>query len=95
MTQNDRPHVYTEVFLALIHELEYLHEREKAHHVIVEDHSVSEWIILIEEYLARAKKALCGFNGKAEALDNMRKIGAMAAACMFHQGVSHREVQTK
>jgi len=90
MSDDIRPRIYTNVFLAVQRELEYLHEREAKHFVDVEGHTLSEWIILIEEYLGRAKKDVCGFIGEDNALHNMRKIAAMACACMFYLGVCHR-----
>lgn len=57
-------------------------------------HSVAEWLVYIEDYLNEAKHLLSRGAEQdiaSRALDNMRKIAAMAVACMEQNGCSIRE----
>ena len=57
-------------------------------------HSVSEWLVYIEDYLNEAKHVVsrrADPEGSSRALDILRKVGAMCVACMEQNGCTVRE----
>jgi hypothetical protein len=57
-------------------------------------HSVEEWLMYISDYVQEAQHILSRRSRQEadpKALDNMRKIAAMAVACMEQNGCSPRE----
>ena len=49
--------------------------------------AINDWIVFIERYIQEAKNN----TGQAEALDSVRKIAALAVACMEYNGALRRE----
>jgi len=47
------------------------------------DRSVAEWLLLIEHYLNKAKFSLFKMD-EISSLDDIRKLAALAVACMEH-----------
>ena len=57
------------------------------------DHSVAEFILFIEDYIAEARSLVSRNAGRPadlDALDVLRKIGALAVSCMEQNGVVTR-----
>lgn len=52
--------------------------------------SVPEYILMIEEYAAKARRAWNDETGDTSALHQVRKIGALAVACMEAHGWPER-----
>lgn len=57
-------------------------------------HSVGESILLLEEYVQRAKQEWVNNAGDWDALDEIRKIAAIAVRCMEQHGAPRRENKT-
>jgi hypothetical protein len=53
---------------------------------------VEFWIMHMRRYLRQAEEGCYGTD-KTDALDAIRKIAALAARCMEHQGAPHRIVK--
>lgn len=51
--------------------------------------SVADWIVFIERYVQEAKDRIGCPNG-LNSLHSIRKIGALAVACMEHRGIRTR-----
>ena len=83
-----------EVYAALTAERDYQDGRWDATHTSTcGRHSVTEFLVFIEDYVSEAKHHLSrnGEPGASEfALHSMRKIGALAVACMEQHGAKRR-----
>lgn len=66
------------------------HQDEKWGTIEHHPHEVGAWILLMESLLADARSAWCGNRGDAGALDEIRKVVSVGAACMEQHGVVHR-----
>lgn len=61
-------------------------------------HNVVEWIVYIEDYIDEAKRILSRHTepqATVKALHAIRKVGAMAVACMEQNGVHTRAEEGK
>jgi len=59
-------------------------------------HDVPSWILYMEDYLQEAREAVSRFASPQcdeEALHIMRKIAAMAVACMEQNGIRNRDMK--
>jgi hypothetical protein len=65
------------------------HERHPVPHRD-EDHSVADWLLYIEEHLARAKRKVYDLS-TVGAMGEVRKITALGVACMEHIDAPERE----
>jgi len=54
------------------------------------EHTISEWVLFIEYHLGEAKRLLYE-EGEWPALGEIRKIAAMAVACMEHNNAPRRK----
>jgi hypothetical protein len=54
-------------------------------------HSVAAEILMMEDYVARARKAFTDNYGDEAALEVVRKIAGLAVRCMEHHGVKSRQ----
>lgn len=55
-------------------------------------HTVGDYIVMLEYYLGRAREQWCMNSGDAMALDEIRKVGAIAVKCMEEWGAPERKV---
>lgn len=81
-----------EVYEALDSERRYQNVRWPGH--VHTNHSLEEWIVYMEDYLAEAKHLLSRHASAVadpQALDIIRKITAMGVACMEFHGAPKRE----
>lgn len=53
-------------------------------------HEVGSWILIMEKLLADAREAWAGNAGDAKALDEIRKVAAVAVACGEQHGLPSR-----
>ena len=53
-------------------------------------HEVGAWLTLIRQHLRDAESAWCNSNGDYMALQEVRKIAAIAVACAEQHGITHR-----
>jgi hypothetical protein len=59
-------------------------------------HSVSEWILFIQNYLREAEEIVCRMASPKcdeDALHIIRKIGTMAVCCMEQNGIADRDMK--
>ena len=76
-----------EVFEAVQRERRY---QDRKHGTLnVHGHSVAEWLFLVEDRLAKAKKAWV-MNGDTKALEEMLTIVATGVACLEQHGIVER-----
>ena len=54
------------------------------------DKPVETWILWMEEYLSEARTGATNSIDKSGSLENIRKVAALAVACMEYHGVSKR-----
>lgn len=54
-------------------------------------HSVGNWIVFMRHYLRRAEDNLTTKSGHYDALDELRKVAALAVACFEQHGVPGRK----
>lgn len=73
---------------AIVGEREYQEKRWGSDHD--EHESVGNFLIYIERYLAKAKDAYVDVAATEAALHEVRKIGALALACMERHGAPKR-----
>ena len=57
-------------------------------------HEVGAWLTVIRKLIADADAAWCGQRGDVGALDEIRKIAAVAVACMEQHGTVLRQEET-
>jgi hypothetical protein len=81
------------IYAALDREREYQEEKHGPtdHHGV---HSVTEWLVYIEQYLNEAKKVVTYHSdpdARKRALCAIRKVTAMGLACMEQNGLVTRE----
>lgn len=57
-----------------------------------ENHSVGDWLIFMEEHIAQAKNSVY-FLATDDALAQVRKVAALAVACMEYNETKPREGQ--
>ena len=86
-----RTYDYTtdEVFTAIQSERDYQDERWE-----LDDHSLEEWLVYIEDYVDEAKHILTrgeGEEAQQKALEALRKVAALAVAAMEQNGAPQRE----
>ncbi len=83
-----------EVYAAIDGEREYQDRRWNADTTTSEGkHSLEEWIVYMEDYLAEAKHILSRTawqDGQSKALDAIRKVTALGVACMEQHGAPQR-----
>lgn len=77
-----------EVYRVINQEREYQEQRwsRPAH-----NHSVTEYLVFIDHYVKQAMARVSVEDGEAGALPDIRKIAALAVACMEENGVAYRE----
>ena len=56
------------------------------------NHSVGDFIVLMDEYLARAKKAYADSTGNMPSLDVIRKVAGIAVNCLEKHGAPERAI---
>lgn len=52
---------------------------------------IESWILWMEEYLQKARQAAAGTLDQKKALENIRKVAALAVACMEYNETPPRE----
>jgi hypothetical protein len=88
-----RPHLRQLIYAVIDGERDYqqtlIHESEAAGGL----HSVAEYILYMQDYLAEAQKhasRVWGVESNAKALDTLRKVVALGVVCMEHNGMVAR-----
>lgn len=56
------------------------------------DKPVETWILWMEEYMHEARTRATAQFDKTSALSNIRKVAALAVACMEYHGAPEREI---
>ena len=56
-------------------------------------HEVGAWLVIIDKLVEDAKHAFVSNRGNYGALDELRKIAAVAVACMEQHGPVHRRTE--
>lgn len=77
----------TEVYKAIDSERDYQDRRWPGH-----THSIPDYILFIEDYLAEARHMVSRSNNEAAALDTIRKVAALAVICMEEHGAPVRKL---
>lgn len=85
------------VFEAIRREREYQNVLwvDFLHRSSAKEHSVTEWLLFIDDYLQEAKHAICRKAspiGVSEALHVVRKIAALCVVCMEQNGIEERDM---
>jgi hypothetical protein len=76
------------VYEAIDKEREYQNKKWTENHD--PSHSLSDWILFIEQHLNKAKEKVY-YQNATQAKKEIRKITALGVACMEYQGIIHRE----
>ena len=76
-----------EVFTAINSERDYQDDKWG----LEDTHSLEEWVLYMEEYIAKARKALADDEDDDEALENIRKVAGLVVAAMEDHGAPQRE----
>lgn len=79
--RRNREHVYE----AIDSERDYQDRRWPGH-----THSIPDYILFMEDYLAEARHMVSRSNNEASALDTIRKVAALAVVCMEEHGAPVR-----
>jgi hypothetical protein len=82
-----------EVYKLINTEVDYAEKRGKGNENYADDSKkqIETWILYMEEYLHLARKDCLKSLDKTYALENIRKIAALAVACMQHNETPSRK----
>jgi hypothetical protein len=87
-----------EVFQIINAEREYQERRwgfvSPSGKLVPVSHSVGDYIVLMDNYLAEAKRAFAKNHGDTAALNELRKVVALGVACFEQNGLPDRAVGT-